>query len=330
MRRRDLIVMLFGGTAVAASRLARAQQLERIRRIGVLMGFDSTNPEAQTFQNAFTGRLRELGWIDGRNARFEYRWASGTPERFQAYAAELVGLKPDVILANTTPAVAALRHETATLPIVFVQVTDPLGQGFVANLAHPGSNVTGFSFVDFTVGEKWLQGLKEIAPPVNRVAVIYNPQTMSFSPYLPSLQSAATSLGMEMIEAPVHDDRDIDNAVKAISEKPGGGLSVIADPFTAEHRIRIIELAARHRVPAIYPRRIFVVDGGLIAYGTDVLDLFRSAAGYVDRILRGEKPGDLPVQTPTKYELSINLKTAGALGLVVPPSLLARADEVIE
>ena len=254
----------------------------------------------------------------------------GLPNVSRLMRQSLVGLKRDVILANTTPAVAALRHETTTLPIVFVQVTDPLGQGFVANLAHPGSNVTGFSFVDFTVGEKWLQGLKEIAPPVNRVAVIYNPQTMSFSPYLPSLQSAATSLGMEMIESPVHDDRDTDNAVKAISERPGGGLSVIADPFTAEHRIRIIELAARHRVPAIYPRRIFVVDGGLVAYGTDVLDLFRSAAGYVDRILRGEKPGDLPVQTPTKYELTINLKTAGALGLVVPPSLLARADEVIE
>jgi putative ABC transport system substrate-binding protein len=330
MQRRKF-VKLIGGAAVVWPLTAHAQQIYRtMRRIGVLMGFDAADPEAQTFREAFRLRLKELGWIDGTNVSFEYRWANGDPERFKLYAAELVSLNPDVIIANTSPAVAVLRRETTTIPIVFVQVTDPLGQGIVSNLAHPGGNVTGFSFVDFTVAQKWLEDLKEIAPAVNRVAVIYNPQTMPFSSYLPSLQSAAESLGMEMIASPVRDGSDIESAITAASEGSGGGLSVIGDPFTTEHRLQIIELAARHHLPAIYPRRIFVADGGLIAYGTDVIALFKSASDYVNRILKGEKPGDLPVQTPTKYELVVNLKTANALGLNIPPTLLARADEVIE
>jgi putative tryptophan/tyrosine transport system substrate-binding protein len=294
------------------------------------MGFASTDQEARSFEQAFRLKLRERNWVDGKNVRFEVRWANGNLERFKDFAAELVSLKPDVILADTTPAVAALRQETTTIPIVFVQVTDPLGQAFVNNLAHPDGNLTGFSFVDLSVGGKWLEDLKEIAPTVHRVAVVYNGRTVSLTPYLPTLQSAATSLGMEMIVSPVQDDAEIEHAVSTISQSPDGGMSVIADPFTAQHRGKIIEMAARYRVPAIYPRRIFVADGGLIAYGSDVVDLFKGAAGYVDRILNGEKPADLPVQTPTKYELAINLKTARQLGLTVPPSLLARADEIIE
>jgi ABC-type uncharacterized transport system substrate-binding protein len=333
MKRREFICLLGSAAASASASLlaARAQPSSRaIRRVGVLMGFDATDPEAQSFQQAFRQQLMEFGWIDGRNVTFEYRWATGDPEHFKLYAAELVALHPDVILANTSPAVTVLLRETTTIPIVFVQVTDPLGQGIVGNLAHPGGNVTGFSFVDFTVAGKWLEGLKEIAPTIKRVAIIYNPLTMPFRSYLPSLASAATSLGMEMIPSPVLNDSDIENAVMAIGEGTRGGLSIIGDPFTTEHRDRIIEVAARYGVPAMYPRRIFVADGGLIAYGTDVVDLFKSAAGYVDRVLKGEKPGDLPVQTPTKYELVINLKTARRLGLSIPTALLASADEVIE
>jgi putative ABC transport system substrate-binding protein len=330
MQRRKFIAFL-SGAAVAWPVIARAQHTYRsMRRVGVLMGFGATDPEAQSFRLAFSRRLKELGWIDGTNIAFEDRWAAGDLERFEVYAAELVSLDPDVILANTTPAVKALARQTATIPIVFVQVTDPFGQGIVTNLAHPGANITGFSFVDFTVAGKCLEELKEIAPAVIRVAVIYNPHTMPLSPYLSSLQAAATSLAIDMIASPVHDGRDIERAITAISEAPGGGLCVIGDPFATEHRSQIIELAARNRVPAIYARRIFVANGGLISYGTDVVALFKNASDYVDRILRGEKPGDLPVQTPTGYELVINLKAAKALGLTVPPILLSRADEVIE
>lgn len=329
MRRRDFIQ-----ASIALISLwplsARAQQGEPVRRIGILMGFAPTDQEAQAFYQAFGLRLKELGWANGTSAKFDVRWASGNPESFKADAAELVGLKPDILLANTTPAIKLLHQQTTTIPIVFVQVTDPVGQGIVSNLARPGGNVTGFSFVDFSVGGKWLELLREITPAVKQVALLYNPQTRSVSPYLPFLQSAAKSLGLEMIDSPAHDDSDIERAITSISQQLSGGLCVIADPFTAEHRLRIIELAARHRVPAVYPRRIFVADGGLIAYGTDVVDLFKSAAGYVDRILRGEKPGELPVQSPKRYELDINTRTAKALGVAVPPTLLARADEVIE
>jgi putative ABC transport system substrate-binding protein len=328
IRRREFITLL--GGAAAWPLVARAQQTDRRRRIGVLMGFAETDWEARSFQQAFSLQMKELGWIDGDTARFEYRWAAGEPAIFKAYADELIALKPDVILANTSPAARVLRKETTTIPIVFVQVADPVGQGIVSNLAHPGGNVTGFNFADFPFGGKWLEVLKEIAPRVERVAIIYNPQTSAFAPYFQSLQSAAASLAMEMVEAPVRDDGEIERAIAAMGERAGGGLSIMADPFTAAHRVAIIESAARHRVPAIYHRRVFVSDGGLIAYGPDVVELFRSAANYVNRILRGEKVGDLPVQNPTKYSLAINLKTARALRIEVPPTLLARADEVIE
>jgi putative ABC transport system substrate-binding protein len=325
VRRRDFILAV-GGAAAARPFAAHAQQP---RRIGVPMGFAPTDAEAQGFQRAFSQRLCELGGVDGTTARFDWRWAAGDRERFRAHAAELVSLKSDVILANTTPAVAALRQATTTIPVVFVQVTDPVGQGFVSNLARPGGNVTGFDFVVFSVGGKWLELLKEAAPAVNRVAVMYNPQTAPAG-YLPSMRSAAASLAMEVTEAPVRDDSDIERIITAMSERPGGGLAVLADIFMAARRAPIIELAARHRLPAIYPRRIYAADGGLMGYGTDVVDLFKNAAGYVDRILKGAEPGELPVQRPTKCELTLNLKTARALGLDVPPTLLARADEVIE
>jgi ABC-type uncharacterized transport system substrate-binding protein len=326
---RRMFLATLGGAAAAWPLAARAQQGERVRRIGVLMGFATTDPEAQAYQRAFSQRLRELGWTDGTTARFDYRWASGDRERFKAYASELVALKPDVILANTTPAVAALRQETTTIPIVFVQIADPVSQGFVSNLARPGGNMTGFDFVDFSVGGKWLELLKEAAPAVTRVAVMYNPQT-SPAGYLPSLRSAAATLRVEVTEAPVRDDGEIESVITAMSERPGGGLTVMTDVFIAVHRAPIIALAARHRLPVMYPRRIYVMDGGLMGYGTDVVELFKRAAGYVDRILKGADPGELPVQRPTKFELVINVKTAKALGLEIPDKLLALADEVIE
>jgi putative ABC transport system substrate-binding protein len=328
MRRREFLGLV--GASAGWPVLARAQQGEPVRRIGILMGFAPTDQEAQAFHQAFSLRLKELGWVDGGNARFDVRWASGNLESFRSDAAELVGRKPDILLANTSPAIIALQRQTTTIPIVFVQVSDPVGQGIVSNLAHPGGNVTGFSFVDFSVGGKWLALLKEIAPAVSRIAILYNPQTRSVAPYQTFLQSAAKALGVALIDSPARDDNDIERVITSMNQRPTDGLCVIADPFTADHRVRIVELAARHRLPAVYPRRIFVADGGLMAYGTDVVDLFKSAAGYIDRILRGEKPGELPVQYPTRYELSINGKTAAALGVTLPPTLLARADEVIE
>jgi putative ABC transport system substrate-binding protein len=327
IRRREFITLLGGAAALPIA--ARAQPVQRVRRIGVLMGFATTNPEGQAFQQAFAQRLRELGWTDGTRATVDYRWAASDRERFKADASELVALKPDVILAHTTPAVAALRQETTTIPIVFVSVTDPVGQGLVTNLARPGGNMTGFDLVDFSVGGKWLQLLKEAAPAVTQVAVMYNPQT-SPAGYLPSVRTAAATLRVEVTEAPVRDDGEIERVVTAMSERPGGGLTVMADVFIATHRAPIIASAARHRLPAMYPRPIYVMDGGLMGYGTDVIEQFKSAAGYVDRILKGADPGELPVQRPTKFELALNLKTAKTLGIEFPPQVLALADEVIE
>jgi len=270
-----------------------------------------------------------LDGLTGPEPGFDYRWASSDRERFKAYASELVALKPDVILAHTTPAVAALRQETTTIPIVFVQITDPVGQGFVRNLARPSGNMTGFDFVDFSVGGKWLELLKEAAPAVTRVAVMYNPQT-SPAGYLPSLRFAAASLRVEITEALVRDDGEIERVISAMSERPGGGLIVMAEVFIATHRAPIIASAARHHLPAMYPRPVYVRDGGLMGYGTNVIELFKSAAGYVDRILKGADPGELPVQRPTKFELALNLKTAKTLGIEFPPQVLALADEVIE
>ena len=327
IRRREFITLLGGAAALPLA--ARAQPVQRVRRIGVLMGFATTNPEGQAFQQAFAQRLRELGWTDGTRATVDYRWAASDRERFKADASELVALKPDVILAHSTPAVAALRQETTTIPIVFVSVTDPVGQGLVTNLARPGGNMTGFDLVDFSVGGKWLQLLKEAAPAVTQVAVMYNPQT-SPAGYLPSVRTAAATLRVEVTEAPVRDDGEIERVVTAMSERPGRGLIVMADVFIATHRAPIIASAARHRLPAMYPRPIYVMDGGLMGYGTDVIEQFKSAAGYVDRILKGADPAELPVQRPTKFELALNLKTAKTLGIEFPPQVLALADEVIE
>jgi putative tryptophan/tyrosine transport system substrate-binding protein len=329
MRRRDFIARVAGAAATGWPLAAWAEPVERVRRIGVLMGFATAHPEGQAFQQAFAQRLRELGWTDGARATVDYRWAAGDRERFKAYASELVALKPDVILAHTTPAVAALRQETTTIPIVFVSVTDPVGQGLVTNLARPGGNMTGFDLVDFSVASKWLQLLKEAAPAVTRVAVMYNPQT-SPAGYLPSLRSAAASLRVEITEALVSDDGEIERVITAMTERPDGGLIVMAEVLIATHRGPIIASAARHRLPAMYPRPIYVRDGGLMGYGTDVIELFKNAAGYVDRILKGANPGELPVQRPTKFELALNLKTAKTLGIEFPPQVLALANEVIE
>jgi putative ABC transport system substrate-binding protein len=266
-----------------------------------------------------------------RNVRLEYRWAGADPEHMHAYATELVALAPDLILANTTPVVAALQHATRTIPIVFVNVVDPVGPGFVANLARPGGNITGFLIFEFSMGGKWLETLKQVAPRVKRVAMIFNPQTAPFGEsFVRVVEAAAPAFAVETVSAKVRDNAELESAVASFAGEPDGGLIVLPDIFTTSHRDTIVTLAARHHLPAIYPFRYFAASGGLVSDGVDGTDLFRRSASYVDRILKGEKPADLPVQAPAKFELVINLKTAKALGLEVPPMLLALADEVIE
>ncbi len=334
MKRREF-VSLFAG-AVAALLLwplaARAQRTDRImRRLGVLMAIAANDPEARRRVAAFEHGLRERGWIDGRNISIDYRWASDDPELLRSEAAALVAAAPDLIFANSTPGLTALRKESTTLPMVFVQVTDPVGQGLVANLARPGGNVTGFTNFEFAIGGKWLQTLKEIAPAVTRVAVVFNPQTAPYAgALLRPIEAAAAKLAVASMALPAVDAAAIEAAITAFARTPDGGLIVLPDVSTVHHRDLIIALAARHRLPAVYPYRFYAVSGGLLSYGTDVDEVFRRAAGYVDRILKGEKPGDLPVQAPGKFETVVNLKTAKALGLDTSPFLLARADEVIE
>jgi putative ABC transport system substrate-binding protein len=334
MRRRDLMTLLGGAGASCVSwRLARAQQSGGMRRIGVLMTFSDSDALAQGWLAAFRMGLDEWDWRDGRNVQIEYRWAAGDADRLRAFAKELVARPPDVIFAVTTPTVAALLRETRTLPIVFAQVSDPLGSGFVASLARPGGNVTGFTNINIesSIGGKWLQLVKQIAPAVRRVAMIYNPSTSPFSGYyLRPFEAAGPAYGVQTSAAAVDSDVDIENALGALAREPGGGFVVLPDTFTGMHRDQIVSLAARYHLPAVYPFRWFAEIGGLLSYGIDSHDMFRRAASYVDRILRGAKPADLPVQAPTKYELLINLKAAKALGLEVPPTLLATADEVIE
>jgi putative tryptophan/tyrosine transport system substrate-binding protein len=306
VRRRELISLL-GGAAVAWPLAARAQQGERIRRIGILQGLAESDPEAQARTVAFRQALEALGWTEGRNIRIDYRFAGGDPARVQAYATELVKAAPDLIVGHSTPVAAALKQATRTIPIVLVAVNDPLGQGFVASLARPGGNITGFAFVEFTMVGKWLELLKEMAPGVRRVALMFNPQTAPYyAIYLREL-----------------------NPVNELAA-PAGGLIAAADPFAVAHRALIMRLAQHHRLPAVYGLRQFVAEGGLMSYGPDTVDIVRRSASYVDRILKGATPADLPIQQPTKFELAINLKTAKALGLEVPPTLLARADEVID
>jgi putative tryptophan/tyrosine transport system substrate-binding protein len=332
MNRRTFITLL-GGAAAAwpLAHAATAQPLDRVRRIAMLSGFAATDPEAQARVVALQQGLKELGWLEGRNLSIDFRWGTGEREEMRALARELIDLKPDLIVGVTTPAVTALVQETRTIPILFVNIVDPVGRGFVSNMARPGGNVTGFLNFEFSMGGKWLETLKRIAPAIRRVALLFNPHTAPYaSSFMGVAEAAAPSFGVEPIAARVHDDGELKRTVADFAAKPAGGLIILPDAFTANHRDLIIALAARFRLPAIYPLRVFATSGGLISDGGDSIDIFRRAASYVDRILKGANPGDLPVQAPTKFELVINLKTANALGLTVPPMLLARADEVIE
>jgi len=328
VRRRELLVL--GGAALWPL-AGYSQQPERKRRIGVLNAFPENDPVNRASVTAFLGALEHLGWVEGENIRIDYRFAAGDPTLFKTYAAELVALSPDAILASNTPAVAALRQQTRTIPIVFVRVSEPVGQGFVQSLARPGGNITGFSVYDAPLMGKWVQLLKEVAPSITRIAVIFNPVTAPYAPLLNrGIEAAAPSLGMTATFAPVHDDPGIEDAIAAPAREPGGGLIALPDSFTTSHRDVIIAAASRHRLPLIGATDVFPRAGGLMSYGFDVVDQYVQAASYIDRILKGASPADLPVQQPTKYSLVINLKTAKALGLTVPPRMLDLADEVIE
>jgi putative tryptophan/tyrosine transport system substrate-binding protein len=330
MRRREFVALV-GGAIVALPFSADAQQDEHVRRIGVLMGFAENDPTAQSWMAAFRDALAKLGWAEGSNLRIELRWSAADPNRIRTLAKELVELRPDAIFDQTTPVTGALARETQTIPIVFVYVADPIGSGFALSLAHPGGNITGFTYLEPTTGGKWVGLLKEIAPHTGRVAVLFNPATtppLKF--YMPSIQAAASTLAIEARSAPVDARDEIEGVITAQARNPGGGLLVMPDVFNDANRELIIALAARAGVPAIYPRPVFAESGGLIAYGADLTEQFRQAAGYIDRILKGANPGDLPIQQPTKFELVINVKTAKALGLSIPQSMLLLADGVIE
>jgi len=329
VRRREFIVLV-GGAAATWPLVARAQQPERVRRIGVLMAPSANDPEAQARVAACLQGLQELGWSVGRNVIVDIRWSAGNNADARKYAAELVALAPDVILATTSAAVAPLVETTRTVPIVFANVADPVGAGFVDSLARPGGNITGFVSWDYSISGKWLQLLKEIAPGVTRVAVTRDPSIAAGPAQFAVIQALAPSLGVELRPVDVRDEGEIERAITAFAQSPNSGLIVPGSPLAVSHRDLIIALAARHRLPAVYNARFWAAAGGLISYGPDFLDQLRRAASYVDRILKGEKPADMPVQASTKFELVINLKTAKALGLTISPSVLARADEVIE
>ena len=329
IRRREFVSLL-GGAAVAWPLAADAQQGERMRRIGVLMNFAEDDSQSQVRVASFLQGLQELGWTVGRNVQIDYRWGVGDADRNRRNAAELVALAPDVILTSASAVTAALQQTTRTVPIVFVNVVNPVGAGFVASLARPGGNATGFTPFEYGMSGKWLELLKQIAPGVTRAAVLRNPIVASRSGQLGAIEAVAPSFRVELSPVSVRDADEIKRAITAFARVPNGGLIIVGAPSVAIHRDLIVALAAQHRLPAVYPYRLYVAGGGLISYGPDVVAPFRRAAGYVDRILKGEKPADIPVQAPTKYELAINLKTAKALGLEVPPTLLARADEIIE
>jgi putative ABC transport system substrate-binding protein len=329
MKRRQFIALL-AGTAVAWPLAARAQQAGRMRRIGVLVGLASDDPEGQARLAAFLQGLQEWGWSVGRNLQLDYRWGASEGDRIRKFAAELVALAPEVILANGSSIVGPLQQATRTVPIVFVNVIDPVAAGMVESLARPGGNATGFISQEYGMSAKWLELLKQIAPGVKRVAVLRDPTQGSGTSELAAIQSVAPSFGVELIPVGVRDAGEIERAVTAFARGGNGGLILTTGTMGLVHRELIITLAARHRLPAVYNGRNFVADGGLISYGADSIDEYRRAASYVDRILKGEKPADLPVQAPVKYELVVNLKTAKALGLDVPATVLIRADEVIE
>jgi putative ABC transport system substrate-binding protein len=327
VNKREFITLL-GGVSAAWPLAARAQQPQKMRRIGVLMNLAADDPEALSRITAFVQGLQQLGWTEGRNMRIDTRWGAGDAARFHRYAEELLALVPDVVLASGTPAIQALQQATRTVPIVFASVGDPVGMGLVASLARPGGNVTGFTPMEFGFGAKWLELLKEIAPRVTRVAVL---RDLTIGPaQLSAIQAVAPSFDVELSTVGVREASEIERAIAAFARSSNAGMIVTASTSAAVHRELIVALAARHRLPAVYSFRYYATRGGLISYGPDTTDPFRHAAGYVDRILKGEKPGDLPVHQPTKYQLVINLKTAKALGIEMPASVLARADEVIE
>ena len=328
MKRREFITLL-GGAAAAWPLAARPQQTERIRRIGALMLISEGDPRSEGYIASFRQRLQELGWVDGRNTTIDIRWGAGDSASFRRYAAELAALAPDVVLASGGPSVVALKEISPTMPIVFVAVTDPVGAGIVASLARPRGNITGFTLFEYGIAAKWLELLKEIAPGVTRVAVLRDPTNTAGIGQFAAIQTV-TPMGIELSVAGLQKVGEIEQAIAEFAPGSNGGLVVTASQFGATYPNLIVELAARHKLPAVYPLRYFVTSGGLMSYGPDFVGQFRQAAGYIDRILKGEKPADLPVQAPTKYELVINLKTAKALGLTVPLTLLARADEVIE
>jgi putative ABC transport system substrate-binding protein len=331
MKRREFITLLGGAAAVTWPLAARAQQPDGVRRIGVLMASAADDSESQARIAAFLQGLQQLGWADGRNVRIDTRWATTDADDIRRHAAELAALAPDVLVAATgTVTAAPLLKATRTVPIVFVQVIDPVGAGFVVSLARPGGNATGFTIYEYGMSGKWLELLKEIAPRMARAAVLRDPAIASGIGQFAAAQAVAPSLGVELSPVDVRDAGEIEHAVTAFARSSNGGLIVTASALATRHRDLIIALAARHRLPAVYSYRYMVAAGGLVSYGPDSIDQYRRAAGYVDRILKGEKPADLPVQAPTKYELVINLKTAKALGLDIPTTVLSRADEVIE
>jgi putative ABC transport system substrate-binding protein len=329
LKRRDFIALL-GGAAAAWPLAARAQQGQRMRRVGVLMNLAADDPESQARIVAFSQGLAELGWIEGRNVRIDYRWGAGDAERYRKFVAELVALAPDVILGIGAIAVGPLQQASRSVPIVFTDVTDPIGAGFVASMARPGGNATGFILFEYGISGKWLELLKQIDPGIKRAAILRDPTLIASTSQFAAIQSIAPSLGVELSPIGTRNADDIEEEVTQFARGSNGGMIVVTGTSAIMHRKLIISLAARHRLPAVYPFRYYVADGGLISYGPDNIVSYRRAAGYVDRILKGEKPSDLPVQAPTKYELVINLKTAKALGLEMPATVLARADEVIE
>jgi putative ABC transport system substrate-binding protein len=329
MRRREFIAGL--GSAAAWPMAVRAQQGERVRRVGVLVGLAEDDRETQARIAAFRQGMQQRGWGEGPNLQIDYRWAGPEAGRVKFYAAELVRAQPDVILATTSPSVAALQQAARAIPIVFADIGDPVGQGFVVSLARPGGNITGFTGFEFSLGGKWVGFLKELTPDVTRIGYLFHPESGPYyALWLKSVEAAAATSGVETIAAPVRTVADIERAITAIAVHPDGGLIVQPDSYTYANRRLIFELAARYGLPAVYPSPNWAAEGGLLCYGPDARDLYRRAADYIDRILKGEKPAELPVQQPLKYELVINLKTAKALGLTIPPNLLALADEVIE
>ena len=328
MKRREFIAALAGTAAWPL--VALGQQPERMRRIGVLIPFSETDAETQALVAAFKQRFQELGWTDGRNVRFDYRYTDGNPDRTRSAAAELVGLAPEVILAYANPAVSSLMQVTHTTPIVFAQASDPVGSGFVSNLARPGGNITGFHSFEPAIGGKWLEILKQVSPSVQRAAILHHPNIAANIAFVRAAEAASSTLRVTVTAAGVFNATDIERALTELAQTPDGGLIVAPAPPTFDNRQLIVDMAERMRLAAVYSYRFFVTSGGLLSYGIDGKEMWRAAASYIDRILHGEKPGDLPVQLPTKYYLAINMNAARALGLEIPPSLLARADEVIE